>query len=647
MLEKEKGRSQSAIESENAHKSLKERAVQGIKEVIEDVPLVAANAALLGFGDEAWGRAVQLWRNATGDDRPSDVIYKEYRDQWRNKESLGRERSHIATFIADVATPNPLSKVKSLGPITTSAIQGYGYSSGDHPVEDTLKSAAIGGAVKAAGALGRFAAGNPRSSEAKYLEGGALPQANAKEGAIDIVDEASATLDRHRARGLFSKGSREYNIELDRYDGPKNYSNKFGAQAASKKEILLKMNRSSRKARDEVSRILKKLSHEIEGHNYEEVKIKTGKTKLKKGGYGENEDIYETSKPRKEKGVYGFEYLRDYDNGRRIDNENYLDYRFGLSGSETKKANIKSLKRAYSSNNGKGRVFTLENLQDEKQRIYRELKSNYKAVASGSPSKYTEHEVEAKTQMARLYKDFIGDMSGDPKVKQLNELMHDNMMFSEGLNKKYAKGFFGERTNIAKDASRGGFFNRIESTAENVIDPTRPYRATLVRAAEDSPQGLKDYVSGQGSALGGKVFNYYNNKNEPIEGLGRAFGGDREPDSIATEIVKTPLPRTTKDIIEKSDFVKAKLAQQAPELFDAFSDTLDNNPDMLSDLLPMIAQTMPQLFEHDKYDRIDGVILNPVKKEMARNDVKRNDNLSNTQKMMIINKLNKTGEFGL
>lgn len=121
----------------------------------------------------------------------------------------------------------------------------------------------------------------------------------------------------------------------------------------------------------------------------------------------------------------------------------------------------------------------------------------------------------------------------------------------------------------------------------------------------------------------------------------------REPQSIAEEVVRWKIPRTTEGVIENKDMVLAKVAQMEPMQFDNIKEVLEEQPEKLPDLIPILAQTAPHLFEEDKYGRVDNVIYDPAKKQMAREDLNLNESLSNSQRMLMMNQLNKTGEFEL
>lgn len=115
--------------------------------------------------------------------------------------------------------------------------------------------------------------------------------------------------------------------------------------------------------------------------------------------------------------------------------------------------------------------------------------------------------------------------------------------------------------------------------------------------------------------------------------------------NLPEELVRKRFPRTTEQILENKDFILARAAQVAPQVFDTLKDTLEREPERIPEVMPGLTQVMPELFESDPYNRFDGIILDPAGKERARNDTMKDDNLSNTEKIEIIDQLNKTGEY--
>lgn len=111
--------------------------------------------------------------------------------------------------------------------------------------------------------------------------------------------------------------------------------------------------------------------------------------------------------------------------------------------------------------------------------------------------------------------------------------------------------------------------------------------------------------------------------------------------NLPMELIRTPLPRSTEELMKNKNFVLAKIAQEAPSMFGAIKDVMENQPDKLPALASMAAQKVPQLFEQDKYNTFDGVILDPKMKLMALEDVRGNDSLSSIEKAKLFSKIQK------
>lgn len=125
----------------------------------------------------------------------------------------------------------------------------------------------------------------------------------------------------------------------------------------------------------------------------------------------------------------------------------------------------------------------------------------------------------------------------------------------------------------------------------------------------------------------------------------------RDIDSVAEELPLVKLPRNSKDLLEQKELVKAKAAQEfGPETFAAVVHILEEDPGALDKMLPALIQEFPQAFETDKYDRINGIISDPIMKQQAEDDlwVLAADDEIGTMEATVINKqLNRTGEFPL
>lgn len=146
------------------------------------------------------------------------------------------------------------------------------------------------------------------------------------------------------------------------------------------------------------------------------------------------------------------------------------------------------------------------------------------------------------------------------------------------------------------------------------------------------------------SAGGQAVRNYV--ERFPVEAINNNKG--RSPQSVPNipeQFIRTPLPRTTKEMLENKNFVLGKVAQMAPEMFEGIKDVFDHDPERLSEIAPVLAQKMPHLFTRDKYNRFDGRIVTEKDKAAAIKDTLSNTSLNSIQQSAIITKLNKEGLY--
>lgn len=115
-------------------------------------------------------------------------------------------------------------------------------------------------------------------------------------------------------------------------------------------------------------------------------------------------------------------------------------------------------------------------------------------------------------------------------------------------------------------------------------------------------------------------------------------------ETIPEAIVRARLPRTTEELLEQKDLVKAKVAQMAPEMFDGVSEALDN-PYQVSKIMPLVIKRFPNLFMPDRYNRFDGKVISKEDMAEATKDIEMDDNFSDYEKAEIISHMNKTGEL--
>lgn len=114
------------------------------------------------------------------------------------------------------------------------------------------------------------------------------------------------------------------------------------------------------------------------------------------------------------------------------------------------------------------------------------------------------------------------------------------------------------------------------------------------------------------------------------------------------------VPRNTQQILANKDMVYAKVAQAIndPAMLEGLKDALNKHPDKLKSILPVLVTAQPQLFEADKYNRVDGKVfhVDPMMQEKLRNDAKKDieakkDTMTNTERIILLNGLYRDGSL--
>lgn len=124
--------------------------------------------------------------------------------------------------------------------------------------------------------------------------------------------------------------------------------------------------------------------------------------------------------------------------------------------------------------------------------------------------------------------------------------------------------------------------------------------------------------------------------------------------NLVENIADYEIPRSSKDILGNKELVFAKIAQATdnPQILQGLRDALDKHPEKLKTLLPVMVSQFPDIFAADKYNRVDGRIFHPdpMLQEKLKMDAKkdidaRKDGMTNTERIMLMNGLNKDGSL--
>lgn len=271
-----------------------------------------------------------------------------------------------------------------------------------------------------------------------------------------------------------------------------------------------------------------------------------------------------------------------------------------------------------------GRIDAAE-VQKIKQYIQHKVHKSYQAQAMAN---ITNEGLEGRRTYATKLDDLL-DRYGGKEYAQNNDLMRDLFGQKNFIHKKSAR-MSGESISGAKLVRP----TLMDHAADVLDNPVVGVGRARVGQAIESPVGQASMDS-----INRLPVEVINNRDQ---------GQGRKPNSVPNipeELIRTPLPRTTQGLIEKKGFVLAKIAQMAPDMLEAVKDTYDHDPEMLSQLAPVIAQRMPHFFERDKYNRFDGRIMNEADKSKAIKDTLGDSRLSTIEQAKIITRLNKEGLY--
>lgn len=166
----------------------------------------------------------------------------------------------------------------------------------------------------------------------------------------------------------------------------------------------------------------------------------------------------------------------------------------------------------------------------------------------------------------------------------------------------------------------------------------------------DSTAPIRASVGKDVKAMGGEVIEdaLPRGAGEAVQEFYKEDAPQRRPQSVPNipeQLIRTPLPRSTQGLMQNKKMVLMKVAQQAPELFETVTDMFENNPEMIPEIVPVLAQKMPHFFEKDKYNRFDGRIMSEADKQKAIKDTLINKSLSSIEQAKKISRLNEEGLY--
>lgn len=117
--------------------------------------------------------------------------------------------------------------------------------------------------------------------------------------------------------------------------------------------------------------------------------------------------------------------------------------------------------------------------------------------------------------------------------------------------------------------------------------------------------------------------------------------------NLPEALMETPLKRDSQWLWQNKDLVFAKMFQFAPDLAGSVVESAKKGPEkfkqnisfLLNSPDPMIKDNLRSMFEDNKYNMMDGEILDPQMKMLAMDDVRWNNKIGSVQKAKLLNKI--------
>lgn len=559
----------------------------GALETALDTGYAAAQGLSFNLADEAYGRYKEL---------TSEVPYEEARDEARAQWDVARERSPIATTIGEIggAVVSPGSKIlgagKGLRGMLRGAAEGGAQSYGASEREDLkgqLVDAGKGGVVSGVtgGVMNLATKGFSKSPNAIRSE---VLGVKPKDYLVDGPADRKQIVERIKNTGMLKNRKMEYDVN----------QMKFAPSGKSKFQIdELEMNTEDRllqRAQDATEK-LQQRKEQYFGKLLDSRHVAAGQI---------DQMAQEIADEYRKRGLHKGPFDRD-------------------KAVEQIRANIFDSMMLEGKDMSK---FTLRDIDQLKRMAQEDVRNFSKGLGELGDND------ELARITARKLKHLVEDNIGHADFKKINSAQHDFLTVAGDLKNKI-KGLelaaparqHLEKTNAFEgmlDSFLGGSQGRLNNAArkewwQNNIPA--PARAVIPYAAEEAPGVL------------------YRQK----------FQG-REPQSVPNipeQLIRTPLPRKTSELMEKKDFVLAKVAQMMPEMLEGVQDAYENDPESIGEISQVLASKMPHFFEKDKYNRFDGRILAEADKQRAIKDTLLRKDISSIDQAEIITKLNQEGLF--
>jgi hypothetical protein len=577
---------------------------EGLTDTVLDTAFGAGQGLTYNLLDEGIGAAKAVLERGGGSKRPPEDIYREGRDAVRGSWAEARERSPVGTLVGEVggAMVSPANRILSAGKgvrgIVRGAAEGGVMSYGATEKEDikgqigeTATGAGIGAGV---GAVSNFVGQRfNKSPDAMRAE---VLGVKAKDYRVPGPGDRKKIVERIKETGLLKSRKMEYDVDQMKFV-PKNKSKASldEIEMNTEERLIERSNDAIAKLQDKKDKLFGPLmnSRFVPAGDIDvmvdEIAEEYGRRGIMKGPFDRQAMVLKIR-------------------------ENIYDQVMQMGGNMSR--------------------FSLSEIDKLKHMAQEDVRNFSKGLGELGDTD------ELARITSRKLKEILEKNIGDPVFQQINGAQHDFLSIRSDLTNKLKSLELAapshqhlEKTNFIEGALKdafGGSQGRLDAASwkesyQNIVPD--PVRALVPYATQEVP---------------GAIY------RQKVQGKENMKGNFRNPGSVPNipeELIRTPLPRTTDGLMKNKKFVLAKVAQMAPEMFEAVQDTYDRDPEMLSEIAPVLAQKMPHFFERDKYNRFDGRIMNEADKQKAIKDTLLRKDIGSIEQAKIITKLNKEGLY--
>ena len=593
-------------------------AASGTVDALVDAAIVAPQGALLEHADEAIG-----------------LFSEDAAESYRGAVKGARERSPYATMGAELGMPDPLMGLGKLGKagrvfskgeglagslaqdVATSAAVQHGVS-GDVDAWDTGLAAGMGQLLRW---VPRALAGDPKDVRASYT--GMKRQADIlkskAKGDVSVTEVMDDMMDKlDKDHGFFSGGKSKFNSSTLKFEPVSKAGNLKGKIIpASERELLSRANTAKKDIWNQIKVIEDPKRGEILDHD-----------DLVANGFYEITGQTATTSGKESLAVEKLlETVKDE-----------------IFPSGTKKVSL-------------GRLI------DQKRKLYE--RTDYLKEGSNG------YLIPVRKKIAKVLNEMIGQTIENPNYSKLNAKYGEFADIETSLKARDL--FKGTRDEEILDPSSygtGAKYGALNWLKDKMLDIRKPF--SQMKDTMDKTPMLQEAIQTPVRKSGAMFFS----PEEPQR-------ADRRPQSVMTpqermdmnlpkKLMNATVPRSTEALQgEMGKVFKLKIAQNAVEivqnrmveagidptqadpaevqlaakdLYKNVSEIIDERPEDIPSVLPMWIKQYPQMFDKDRYNRIDGIVPQSMQ-PMVREEIRKSQDMGNIDRIKKLDLLNRTGEY--